>query len=721
MKSSLFCPTCGAENALHSTTCFACQKPLDATDSLSEAPPLLNERYSLIAPLGKGGYGAVYKALDSQAPTRAVAIKQIHLTGLSAEESIEATETFNREARILSNLSHPQLPHIYDQFSDRDDWYLVMDYIEGQTLDDAVEENRAARKPFSISEILTIGCQLCEVLNYLHTRQPPVIFRDLKPGNVIRSRSGQLSLIDFGIARTFHEGQKHDTLPLGSPGYAAPEQYGRAQTTPQSDIYSLGALLHFLLSEHDPSEQPMTFEPLSLPDFPGRDELTDFVQRMLSPEAEKRPQSATEVAAVLQSIRQRQQVLGPLIPPPPPFSPSSNSYYTPSGLQQQIQQSSPAQRKGTSRRAVLSGGLAGLGVLILSGVGWSIYTHQASPYVSSSAQATVVSNPVSTTDQSTTTLTQGTPYWSHTLKYAAFSSTFGYGFIAILDCHTNQVVKSIFMQGSDLTSSSDYVNAVYWSPDDSNLLIEQDANPQYQIWDLTGPLVAPTVILETKPVDSAAWSSNSGYLATGASGLLQVWDGGSGSLFQSLDMPKSDEPMAIAWSPDDTRVAALLRSDSWSVTAWDISLTAWDIKGDQNRQRFSRSLATGLNANIDDKGNRIAWSPDGKYLAVGVGNSLWIVNQSGDAVLLKQESDAPWTFAWSPDSKLLALLANGGKTVEVWIAATAGSHKVGTFTDATDDVELGALAWSTDGKSVLAVDSSVEGNGIALKSWQVVN
>ena len=134
-----------------------------------------------------------------------------------------------------------------------------MDFIEGQTLEDYLAKAPGEKLP--LQEVLEIGIQLCKVLDYLHTRQPPIIFRDLKPANVMRAPDGHLYLIDFGIARLFKPGKKKDTIALGSPGYAAPEQHGRGQTTERADIYSLGATLHQLLSGRDPSEKPFQFPP----------------------------------------------------------------------------------------------------------------------------------------------------------------------------------------------------------------------------------------------------------------------------------------------------------------------------------------------------------------------------------------------------------------------------------------------------------------------------
>ena len=120
-----------------------------------------------------------------------------------------------------------------------------------------------------IEKVLNIGIQLCAVLDYLHTRQPPIIFRDLKPANVMLTADGHIFLIDFGIARHFKPGQAKDTSALGSSGYAAPEQYGKMQTTPRADLYALGATLHQMLTGNDPSDAPFHFAPLQLPNHPA--------------------------------------------------------------------------------------------------------------------------------------------------------------------------------------------------------------------------------------------------------------------------------------------------------------------------------------------------------------------------------------------------------------------------------------------------------------------
>src|SRR5712692_1565020 len=221
---------------------------------------VFRNRYYIIGEVGAGGFGSVYKAKDTLSGDRLVAIKEVKLLGLQQQAMIEATNAFEREVSLLSQLDHPNLPHLYEHFRSPGHWYLVMDFIVGETLEEY--QSKAPNRRLRLSEVLDIGLQLCTVLDYLHSQQPPIVFRDLKPANIMRTPKGQLYLIDFGIARYFKPGQAKDTIALGSPGYAAPEQYGKAQTTPRADIYSLGAVLHQLLTTRDPSEAPFRFTPL---------------------------------------------------------------------------------------------------------------------------------------------------------------------------------------------------------------------------------------------------------------------------------------------------------------------------------------------------------------------------------------------------------------------------------------------------------------------------
>jgi serine/threonine protein kinase len=251
----------------------------------------LKQRYIILGQAGRGGFGAVYKAADSQFGNRLVAIKEMSQSNLSAQELAEATAAFKREALLLANLTHPNLPRIYEQFTDIGRTYLVMDLIDGETLEARL--NRQNGQPLPVAQVLAIALQLCSVLDYLHTRQPPIIFRDLKPANIMLTPNEHVYLIDFGIARHFKPGQKKDTTALGSSGYAAPEQYGKSQTTARADIYSLGVTLHQMLSGDDPTDSPFHFASLQLaPQFKG---LETLVMSMVSVDINQRPASVSQI------------------------------------------------------------------------------------------------------------------------------------------------------------------------------------------------------------------------------------------------------------------------------------------------------------------------------------------------------------------------------------------------------------------------------------------
>jgi serine/threonine protein kinase len=270
---------------------------------------LFKNCYFIMDKVGAGGFGSVYKARDIQNGDRLVAIKEVSLLGLHPQAMFEATTAFQREVSVLSHLDHPNLPRLYEYFQDPGHWYLVMDFIAGETLEEY--QSKVPNRRLLLSEVLEIGLQLCRVLDYLHSQQPPIIFRDLKPANVMRTPTGQLYLIDFGIARYFKPGQARDTVALGSPGYAAPEQYGKAQTTPRADIYSLGAVLHQLLTARDPSEAPFRFLPLRPTSHSDPGSLTTsmvdvlvhkleiLIASMLAMDVNKRP---PDVACVKQEL-----------------------------------------------------------------------------------------------------------------------------------------------------------------------------------------------------------------------------------------------------------------------------------------------------------------------------------------------------------------------------------------------------------------------------------
>ena len=215
-------------------------------------------RYTIVKTLGRGGMGAVYiaRTLDHPdlpaglGPGQPVAVKQVLSSHLDGHERQRAIQAFEQEACLLARLRHPALVRVFEHLSSQDDRYLIMEYVDGWTLSQVIKR-RDSPLPFARVQIITR--QLCQVLSYLHGLDPPVIFRDLKPSNIMINRSGNITLIDFGIARVFEDETQTQTYlrGVGSAGYAPLEQYAGG-TDPRSDVYSLGATLYTLLTHHIP-------------------------------------------------------------------------------------------------------------------------------------------------------------------------------------------------------------------------------------------------------------------------------------------------------------------------------------------------------------------------------------------------------------------------------------------------------------------------------------
>jgi serine/threonine protein kinase len=237
--------------------------------------------------------GSVYLAQDTRLP-RQWALKEMTDQFTDPAERAEAESAFLAEAAILAGLNHPNLPRVVDFFQDQGRNFLVMDFVAGTTL-----EKRLQQGPLGVQEALQLGVQIAQVLDYLHSQSHPVIFRDLKPANIILTPEGRPTLVDFGIARLFRQGAGSDTRALGTPGYAAPEQYGRGQSDHRTDIYALGATLHHCLSGRDPAESPFSFQPLTGA-VPA--DLDRVVTRALQLKPEDRFASAADMAQALLAV-----------------------------------------------------------------------------------------------------------------------------------------------------------------------------------------------------------------------------------------------------------------------------------------------------------------------------------------------------------------------------------------------------------------------------------
>lgn len=221
-----------------------------------EIGSLVDNKYKILNKVGQGGMSVVYLAMNEKA-NKQWAIKEVRKDGVKDFEVVK--QGLVVETDMLKRLSHPSLPSIIDVIEDEDTFLIVMDYIQGNPLSKALEEYGAQPQEY----VIEWAKQLCDVLGYLHTRTPAIIYRDMKPANVMLKPDGNVTLIDFGTAREFKERNLADTTCLGTVGYAAPEQFGgMGQTDARTDIYCLGATLYHLVTGMNPCEPPYEIRPI---------------------------------------------------------------------------------------------------------------------------------------------------------------------------------------------------------------------------------------------------------------------------------------------------------------------------------------------------------------------------------------------------------------------------------------------------------------------------
>lgn len=215
-----------------------------------EIGSVIDGKYKILNKVGQGGMSVVYLAMNERA-NKQWAIKEVRKDGRQDYEVVK--QGLLAETDILKRLNHPHLPSIIDVIDGEDTFLIVMDYIEGRTLDKELQEGGAQPQEL----VIEWAKQLCDVLGYLHSRKPAIVYRDMKPSNVMKKPDGNLMLIDFGTAREFKGGKAQDTVALGTREYAAPEQFGgQGETDARTDIYNLGATLYYLVTGHNPMEPP---------------------------------------------------------------------------------------------------------------------------------------------------------------------------------------------------------------------------------------------------------------------------------------------------------------------------------------------------------------------------------------------------------------------------------------------------------------------------------
>jgi serine/threonine-protein kinase len=627
---------------------------------------LIQNRYRLIRLLGSGGFGAVYLAED-QRLGRTVAIKEMDAARLGPDERPVAEQLFEREARMLASLDHPGLTRIWDFFQQGRRVFLVMEYVPGQTLRDLLLQRAG---PLDEPFVLHCALQLCAVLAYLHARRPQVIFRDLKPANIMvvpadgeapsatsLPASPEIRLIDFGIARLFKPDQPGDTLIIGTPGYAPPEQYGHGQTDERSDIYSLGATLYHLLSGRVPNTVPppplTTVNPAVSPELArivaratetdpaDRYQQVEDLRRDLLAIARARPLEAHDASFVKEPARPAWQQ--PAAPP----ARTQAGFPAPPAL-------APPRRSSSALLLVLAlaiAGIVGLGGALISSFGRQSAGSQPAP--TPAPQPTVAPAPQEW-------LLPGAP---GRIAFGRSSDQSRYDlFTATLDGTPPQALTD---DGASISPA--------WSPDGSSLAITRASNGSRGIFvanldTLTFEQVSPAGQEARYP----AWSPDSQRIAFAVRGAQsEPWQ------LAIVQLSNGEVTMTgqrgIAWISWSSQGALAYSALANGATQQDIF--ALDIGG------APRNLTNSPDAEEDFP----TWSPSGDQLAFvssppGTNNlaqrQIFVMSVDGSSRTQLTSGPGPHTNpVWSPDGEWIAYLAQeASPDWQVWAMRADGSE-----------------------------------------------
>ena len=254
---------------------------------MTEIGAVIDGKYEILKEIGRGGMSIVYLAMDKRL-NKQWAVKEIRKKGSGKNDEV-VVNSLLAEANLMKRLDHPSLPRIVDIIDNGVTIYVVMDYIEGESLDKILNEYGAQPEEM----VIAWAKQLCDALSYLHSQKPPIIYRDMKPANVMLKPEGNIKIIDFGIAREYKEQNLADTTVLGTKGYAPPEQYS-GQTDPRSDIFALGMTMHHLLTGVDPRTGE-AYAPVRQWNPELSEGIEVIIDKCVQPAAENRYQSCADL------------------------------------------------------------------------------------------------------------------------------------------------------------------------------------------------------------------------------------------------------------------------------------------------------------------------------------------------------------------------------------------------------------------------------------------
>ena len=385
--SQIICESCGGLTSAGARFCPHCGKTptsrllaiqqVYSTGMMPRGRTLrgsAGDEYMILRLIAQGGMGAVYEVGRLADSTR-WAMKEMSESAIARGDRAATVAKFHEEAELLRGLVHDNLPGVVDVFEFNRRHYLVMELIEGQTLGQLLE---AQGGPLPEKDVVKWGAQLCQVLAFLHSRTPPIIYRDLKPDNIMVDTGGRIKLIDFGIARRFKGGKRSDTLMLGTRGYAAPEQFGKRESDARTDLFALAATLHYLLTYENPTNRKL-FEFPRLDTYPNL-KISRRVGNALANALELSPEDRPADAASFYQL-----LTGKPMPPIPADAPRPSGQVLPAPDQAPIRSAPRAAaltgpldlgtvERGAEPSATLSVTAASGPLVVASDSGWLVVT-----------------------------------------------------------------------------------------------------------------------------------------------------------------------------------------------------------------------------------------------------------------------------------------------------------------------------------------------------------
>ncbi len=689
---------------------------------------LLHRRYRIVENLAQGGMGSVYSATDETLGI-VVAVKENLFT------TEEAARQFRLEATILANMRHPNLPRVTDHFNvEGQGQYLVMDFIEGEDLRERMERVGAIPE----DDVIMIGAAICDALTYLHSRMPPILHRDIKPGNVKIAPNGHIVLLDFGLAKVV-QGDQATTVGAWAmtPGYSPPEQYGTARTDPRSDIYSLGATLYAAASGVIPEDglaramENAELEPLRKRNPGTSRRFALVIEKAMAVDPLDRFQTAEDFKrALLASKSKTQQPVGSYMIAPPPSSGSDGHELVlaqavkgngnlVTNSQKDVPFLTPRKRQSLRasriRRLMIVGLLA---VLFFGFVGVTLLAPDLLPqsfqrFLGASLSTRVVSTPVFTITPLGAEMTPSdaevvilptqteavpqptpgkggvpTPPGSEDLQVAFASARSGLPQIYVTTLH------------GDITQLTDMKEGACqpaWSPDGSQVAFISPCKLRQDTYKGSSLYLIQADGTGLQPLNSVpggdfepAWSPDGRYIAFTSvrTGHMQIYsyDLRSGITQRLIRTPLGRDARQPAWSPNGQTIAFAERRSGNIFEIWTMT----------NLGRDQEPLVRGGDQVSD---SRPTWSPDGKLILFhrspadkfGFPKLLMLPMEGnkadGEVVSLSMNVLSINNVDYSPDGFWLVFEYSGDTGSDVYYMTVTGAEKTALASDPADDFD----------------------------------